>query len=193
MSEQEQVQVIGGIPLKPRKRASTAPTKKAAKKKKALTEKEQANEEASMEELAKISDVLDPDAANVVNIIGPDGDPLEVEIYKCKARQLGNVMRFLSHALSELNIENMKDAEDMMDKLNHPGRILSLLGNVVDEAMDVAATMSSIDAETMRELDVDDALGVVMGVWLVNQAFFLQRVMPMIQNLTGGGSPSTSD
>jgi hypothetical protein len=189
---EEQTHNVGGIPLKPRKRVSKS-TGKKKQKKAALTEKEQANEEASLEELASIAEMLDPDAPNCVTVTLPDGGPLEVDIYKCKARQLGSVMRFMAHALTEMKIENMKDAEDMVTQLNSPGRILALLGGVVDEAMEVAATMTSIDIETMHELDVDEALGVVMGVWIVNQAFFLQRVMPMISNLTGGATPSTSN
>lgn len=188
----EQVHTVGGVALKPRNKVDPKKPRKRKNRKLATPEEEQ-NEAQSMEELAKVSDAMDLDARHVVNITSADGSDVEVEIYKCKARQLGHVMRFLALAFKEMKIENMEDAEQMTVKLSNPGNILAVISGIVDEAMETACMLTSLDAETMAELEIDAMLAVIVGVWTVNQAFFLSRVMPQISQLISGGvDPDTS-
>ena len=176
----EQEQSFAGQKLRPRKRK--AKTEKAATPtKKDLEKIEQANEA-----LASVSEVLDPEVPSVITVTMPDGSEREVNIFKCKARQIGYVMKFLAGAFKAMGVDTFSDAAEMTAGLSNPAHLLNLLSGIMDDAIFTAAMLTDIEEKDFMELDLDDALAVVMGVWSVNQAFFLSRVLPIIQGMIGG-------
>lgn len=176
----EQTQTFAGQKLRPRKRKGKTEKPKVPTKKD-LEKIEQANEA-----LANVSEVLDPEIPSVITVTMPDGSEREVNIFKCKARQIGYVMKFLSGAFKMMGVDTFSDAAEMTAGLSNPAKLLNMLSGIMDDAIFTAAILTDLDQNDFMELDLDDALTVVLAVWAVNQAFFLSRILPLIQGMIAG-------
>lgn len=178
----EQEQTFAGQKLRSRKRKA-----KSSGKAKPPTKQDLENVTQAHEALADVSEVLDPEIPSVITVTMPDGSEREVNIFKCKARQIGYVMKFLATAFQAMGVDTFNDAADMTAGLNNPGTLLTLLSGIMDHAITTAAMLTDLDVKDFLELELDDALAIVVAVWSVNQAFFLARVLPVIQGMIGRG------
>lgn len=136
--------------------------------------------------LANVSELLDPDEPHTITVV-VEGEEVVVKIMKCKARQIGLVMRFLAQAFRVLGIDNFEEAESIGERLRDPQTALTILCDITDEAIATAAVMTDLDPEKFNDLELDDALALVLAVWTVNQAFFSTRVLPMISGIMARG------
>jgi hypothetical protein len=169
--------------LRPRKKRDKATIQKEAEAaaKKAATEVLEANEA-----LATVSKVLDPDEPFAIDVT-VNGEIVKAKVLKCKARQIGSVMRFLASAFNVLGITDFEEAAQAGERLKDPTTALRVVSEITDEAMQTAALMTDLPYEQFEELDLDDALALILAVWSLNQAFFLTRVLPMISDIMGRG------
>jgi len=181
--EPEKEQTFAGQKLRPRKRAKK--DKKSAVPTKAEMEKVSEANDA----LAKVSGVLDPEAPAVIRVTLPDGEELPVQIFKCKARQIGYVMKFLASAFKAMGASTFTDASEMAAGMQNPVTLLTMIADVLDDAIATACLLTDIDEETFKDLELDDAVAIILAVWMINQSFFLTRVLPMITGIMGRGEP----
>lgn len=180
MNEQvaEQEQTFSGQKLRPRKRKTS--------KAKPPTDKQLEKVQEANEALAGVSEVLNPEPPSVITVT-ISGEERDVQILKCKARQIGYVMKFLASAFKAMGANTFEDAASMAAGLNNPTNLLTLLSTLMDDALKTASMLTDLPFDDMLELELDDAVAVVLAVWSVNQAFFLSRVLPMIQGVIGRG------
>lgn len=162
--------------LRPRKR--TTPKKKPAP---------EAVAEESSEAIQEVAEMLAPDNPSVIEVHLDDGTTRTVQIRKCKARQIGYVMRFLANAFKTMGIKDFKEAKGVVERLKDPNNLLNILSDIMEDAIATAALLTDLESEEFHNLDLDDALAVMLAVWAVNQAFFSTRVLPMIQSIMARG------
>lgn len=143
--------------------------------------------EQSHEQLAEVSRILEPEDPHVIEVHLDDGTTREVQIRKCKARQIGHVMRFLASAFKVMGITDIAKAKDLAGKLQDPNLLLLMISEIMDDALATAALLTDLELDDFHNLDLDDAVAVTLAVWSVNQAFFLARVLPMIQSIMARG------
>jgi len=185
MSEQVAAeQTFDGQKLRPRKKKTD---KKTPKKR---TAQQSAVAAKSAEVLAEVSDVLDDEVPSVI-VVTIEDEEREVNIYKCKARQIGHVMKFLASAFKSMGANTFDDASEMAANMQNPSILLTMLGDLMDEAIITSCMLTDIDSETFKDLALDDALAVMLGVCMVNQSFFLARVLPMITGVMNRKAPDT--
>jgi hypothetical protein len=176
-------QTFAGTKLRPRK-------KKGERKKKVVVTPEEANKAAEANvALADISEVLDPETPAVINVTLPDGTTRDVQIFKCKARQIGYVMKFLASAFKSMGANTFSDATNLAANMQNPALLLGMISDVMDDAITTATRLTDIDEELFKDLELDDALAIILAVWTVNQNFFLARVLPLISGVIGQGEP----
>jgi len=108
-------------------------------------------------------------------------DGRKVEIRRCKVLQISRVLRLVSDFFSELKVKKIGDLPQI--DLQDPSVILQLFANYADQVFEVTALLTSLNEEEMQELEMDDAILVVREVWLLNQNFFLQKILPLVNDL----------
>ena len=121
------------------------------------------------------------DAVANVPVIVELGDGREVEIHRCKVLQISRVLRLVSDFFNDLKVTKVGDLPQI--DLQNPSIILQLFANYADQVFEVTSLLTSLDEKEMRELDMDDAILVVREVWLLNQNFFLEKILPLVQQL----------
>lgn len=109
------------------------------------------------------------------------GDGRDVEIRRCKVLQISRVLRLVSDFFNDLKVTKIGDLPQI--DLQNPAIILQLFANYADQVFEVTALLTSLEEDEMKELEMDDAILVVREVWLLNQNFFLQKILPMVQGL----------
>jgi hypothetical protein len=109
------------------------------------------------------------------------GDGREVEIRRCKVLQISRVLRLVSDFFNDLKVTKVGDLPQI--DLQNPSIILQLFANYADQVFEVTSLLTSLDEKEMRDLDMDDAILVVREVWLLNQNFFLEKILPLVQQL----------
>lgn len=166
------------------KQSDLRPRKRASKKEAPVPE---AVEAESNEALVEVSEVLAPETPSVIIVRMDDGSTLDVHVHKCKARQIGYVMRFLANAFKSMGIKDFKEAAGVVERLKDPNNLLNILSDIMEDAISTAAILTDLEEEQFQNLDLDDAVAVMLAVWTVNQAFFSARVLPMIQGIVARG------
>lgn len=152
----------------------------------AQMQQQPASEEDATEATIAAGDVI-ADVPRVVQLT----DGREVEIRRCKVLQISRVLRLVSDFFAELKVEKVGDLPKV--DLQNPAIILNLLANYTDQVFEVGAMLTSLDDKEMQDLDMDDAILVVREVWLLNQSFFLQRILPLVQGLLPVTPPAVED
>lgn len=107
---------------------------------------------------------------------------VEVEIYKCKVRQLTKVSTFLKVVLQELGINNI-ESQDLKIDLNDPNTYLVLFDNCRNATLELIVSLCSLDREELEDLELDMMIDLVKKIFEVNKSFFLNRVMPLLSEL----------
>jgi len=119
-------------------------------------------------------------------------DGRDVEIRRCKVLQISRVLRLVSDFFNELKVTKLGDLPAI--DLQNPALILQLFANYADQVFEVAAMLTSLDKKEMEELEMDDAILIVREVWLLNQNFFLLKILPLVQGLlTVSDTPAAGD
>jgi len=135
---------------------------------------------ASKEDVTEATIEAGDKIANEPRIVQVSGGR-DVEIHRCKVLQISRVLRLVSDFFAELKVERVGDLPKV--DLQNPAIILQLFANYADQVFEVAAMLTSLNEEEMQELEMDDAILVVREVWLLNQNFFLLKILPMVQTL----------
>lgn len=181
--------------FKPRKRASERASEDAAAKQARLDaakgednvpEVDETHPE-SAEQMAEVSELLTSRTPPVITVTLENGDTREVKILRCKARQIGYVIRFLASAFKTMGIKDFKKAEKVAEQLKDPQVAFTVLAEVMDDAIATTALLTDMGADDFHELEVDDALAIMLAVFAVNRAFFSTRVLPMVRDLLARG------
>lgn len=126
--------------------------------------------------IADTAEVLNDQITKVE--IGEGEDRRVVEILKCKVRQIGLVLTFLSQLFEKLGVNKLGQVASQ--DLENPTVLLNLVAESSDDVFAVATSLCSLEREEFDELDVDDALKVMLAIWEVNQSFFSERVLPLL-------------
>ena len=119
-------------------------------------------------------------------------DDTEVTVYRCKMRHLGGLLSFVALVFDELKIKSLSslNEETLKGILNDPTIILNLIAKCAGDVNPVAAQLCSLDLEKFKDLDVDDALLIIHAEWRLNQNFFFQRVLPMVNTILPTAVPA---
>ncbi len=168
------------------KQSDLKPRKRASKTKPAPPPPEEVVEQ-SHEQLAQVSEILAPEDPHTIEVHLDDGTTRQVQIRKCKARQIGHVMRFLASAFKVMGISDISKAKELAGTLQDPNLLLLMISEIMDDAIATAALLTDLELDDFHNLDLDDAVAVTLAVWAVNQAFFSERVLPMIQSIMARG------
>lgn len=107
-------------------------------------------------------------------------DGTKVEVYKCRAKNVGRVMDFIALVMSELHVESFESAPKEIDLLN-PDVILPLLTKVSSRIVYLSADLCDLEVETVEDLELDDMINLVTIQFEVNKDFFLKNVLPSVQ------------
>lgn len=140
----------------------------------------QSNEPATEEEATEATIAAGDVIANEPVVVQL-GDGRDVEIRRCKVLQISRVLRLVSDFFNDLKVTKVGDLPQI--DLQNPSIILQLFANYADQVFEVTALLTSLSEEEMKELDMDDAILVVREVWLLNQNFFLHKILPLVQGL----------
>jgi len=111
-----------------------------------------------------------------------------VSIYKCKVKQIGAILEFLTYLMDELGMSDMS-AQPKVD-IDNPTNIMKLIVNGADRIYPVASSLCSLSLEEFTDLELDDAMDIMTTEWEVNKGFFLQKILPML-NTTTPTSPTS--
>ncbi len=118
-------------------------------------------------------------------------DGTEVEIFKCKTRNIGSLLRLVSHLFAELEVDSTDKIPDL--KLSNPINLLQLIAKFSEQVFPVAAQLCSIqDEKEFDDLYIDDAVAIIVKEVEVNKPFFLNQVLPYLNGLMGDIGQDTS-
>ncbi|RLA05773.1 MAG: hypothetical protein DRQ47_00340, partial [Gammaproteobacteria bacterium] len=137
-----------------------------------------------LEETAKEADVL-----NGVQEVITLTDGQSVIIYKCKVKQIGVVLRFLAFLMKSIGMKDLNDQPSM--NLSNPAELMMLIADGSDKIYPVACSLCSLDIEQFEDLEIEDAMAIMLKEWDINKDFFLQKVMPMLGRQTAQKSPTS--
>ena len=143
--------------------------KRGARKSATKTEVDAAS---AMAEKAKVMTGVVEDAISLK-------DGTEVEIYKCKAKNIGRVMDFIAFIMTEMKIDSFGDMPTEID-LKDPNLILPLLTKAAARIIYLSADLCSLSKEEVEELELDDMIKLVTAQFEVNKDFFLKNVLPSV-------------
>lgn len=117
----------------------------------------------------------------------------KVEIRRCKVLQLSGVLRLVRDFFTDLKVEKVGDVPKI--DLQNPTVLLKLFTDYADQVFAVSSSLTSLSEDEMINLDMDDAILVVREVWVLNQNFFLQKILPMVGDLLlpAEGTPDPED
>jgi hypothetical protein len=107
-------------------------------------------------------------------------DGRTVQIMKCQVRNLGTIMDVIVYVFDELASDKDK-GKGILDLRSIPhAQILKLIANGSDKLFKAVASLTTMSIKELENLELDDAIDIVMAVWEVNQAFFLKAVLPKL-------------
>ena len=104
-------------------------------------------------------------------------DGTEVDIYKCRAKNVGRVMDFIAFVMKEMNIENFGEMPSDVD-FTDPKLLLPLLTKAASRIIYLSADLCSLNHEEVSDLELDDMIILVTRQFEVNKGFFLKNVLP---------------
>lgn len=114
-----------------------------------------------------------------------------VAINRVKVLQISRVLRLVSDFFKELKVEKVGDLP-LLD-LQNPAVILNLVANYTDQTFEVVVMLTDLTQEEVNELEMDDALLIAKEVWLLNQNFFLAKILPLVSGLLPRADPEVGD
>lgn len=134
-----------------------------------------------MDDIDKLAETAETVAGSTKHTVTlSNGDV--VEIYKCKTKHVGSVLRFVSSVFDELGIKKIGDTPNI--DINNPVLLLQLIAKSTDNVFNLASNLCSIQSEEeFAELDVDDAALIITEEFKLNKDFFLNRVLPMVTSV----------
>lgn len=141
-----------------------------------------ASEEEAAEATIEAGDAI-ANAPHVVEL----ADGRKVDVYRCKVMHISRVLRLVHDFFTELKVESTGDLPKI--DLTNPTLILQLFANYTVQVFEVATLLTSLSEDEMQNLEMDDAILIVREVWLLNQNFFLLKILP----LTAGLLPPAPD
>lgn len=113
-------------------------------------------------------------------------DGREIQIIKCQVKNLGKIMNLIIHIFEKVS----PDGDGKVDFTQIKQKdILKLIAESSDMVFESVASLTTMDIKELMDLELDDAVDVILKVWEVNQRFFLQAVLPRVGNLIGVESP----
>ena len=116
----------------------------------------------------------------------------EAKIYFCTLKQIPHLLKFARAVLGQVSAGGGIGAlVQSMEGDVQAGAIGSGLMSVVDlletnyeDMMTVIGLFTDLSADEFGNLALDEGVAVVAAIWGANKDFFIQRVLPVIQQLT---------
>ena len=106
-------------------------------------------------------------------------DGTEVEIFKCRAKNIGRVMDFIGFIMTEMKIEYFGNKPKEVDFMK-PEMVLPLLTKASSRLIYLSADLCDMKVEDVEDLELDDMITLVMKQFEVNKDFFLKSVLPRV-------------
>ena len=114
-------------------------------------------------------------------------DGREVAINKCKVKHLGTVLRLVSDVIDALGINDFKKAEEGAAKIDDPSFIMTLITEHIEQFARSVAMLTSLSDEEFEDLELDDAMLVVVAAYRVNESFLSSKVLPIVREKMARG------
>lgn len=102
----------------------------------------------------------------------------KVDIYKCKLKHFARVVTFVRDVFNALGITREEDA-NKLDFDDLP-TMLDVIAGQVESLTEVTSMMCSLPKDKVEELEMDDALAVMVAIVELNRDFFMNQVMKVI-------------
>ena len=115
----------------------------------------------------------------------------DVSINRVKVMQISRVLRLVSDFFNELKVEKMGDLPSL--DLKNPALILNLIAKYTDQVFEVVVMLTDLTEEEVKEMEMDDAILIAREVWLLNQNFFLAKILPLVKVLLPVMDPEDED
>lgn len=133
--------------------------------------------------VAQTMDTLTDDGSEVTEVKLTTG--IRVDIYRCKVKNLGALLEFVSFMFEQLGVTDLDKATGthLQEALGNPASILQLIAKSADKVHGIAIQLCSLEESEYMELDIDDMIAVIKAEWELNYSFFLNRVMPQAVTL----------
>ncbi|MCK5307027.1 MAG: hypothetical protein KAJ73_00310 [Zetaproteobacteria bacterium] len=131
------------------------------------------------------------EAASTVGVQIPTSitldDGREVAIHKCKVKHLGTVLLLVSDVINALGINDFQKAEAGAAKIEDPSFIMTLITEHIEQFARAVAMLTSLTDEEFEDLELDDAMVVVMAAYRVNESFLSSKVLPIVREKMARG------
>lgn len=105
-----------------------------------------------------------------------------VDVYKCKVKQLGKISALLRLVFEELGVKSVEDPEPSIN-LNDPKVYFVLFEKCEQATLDVISALCSLSKEQVEDLDIAEAIELLLCIFMLNKDFFLKRALPVIRSL----------
>jgi hypothetical protein len=133
---------------------------------------------AKAEDVEKIAETIDVAVGTTPPLFVELTDGTKVNIYKCKTKHTGMVLRLISNIMRELGFTSFAEVSFRLDD---PSYMAEILAHTSEEIFEVAIQLCDMSKEHFMELELDDTLKIVMAEFQLNKDFFSQRVLPIVQ------------
>lgn len=143
----------------------------------------------------------------VLNIIQGDGtgkvtlsNGMECIIRKCTVRSSGTVIWFIENVVDEIvsiiklrsqedaelknsGLEELSSAESITTLMTRGStkEFLKLISKHFDHTVKVLSSLTDMSEELFFDMELDDAVLVIRGIYEVNARFFTQKVLPQLK------------
>ena len=114
----------------------------------------------------------------------------DVVLTKCKVKHTGLVLQLIARIMDEFGIKSLGS---MPEVGNDAEFFLKLIANLSDEVFRVAAALTNLSYEEFEELDIDEAIEILVRLYEMNKDFFLQKVLPKIQSVLPDQNQKTNN
>lgn len=105
-----------------------------------------------------------------------------VEVYKCKVRQLPQISKLIGILVKELGVESISSSEVTLN-LDDPSVYFTLFDKCEEAVLEVISSLCSLDKDQIEELDLAEAIELILCIVKLNRDFFLNRALPLIKRL----------
>lgn len=103
-----------------------------------------------------------------------------VSIRKCKVKDTSSALRLMKVLFDTVGIKRLSDVATL--DLENIDTILQLIANAQEPLFAIAADLSGMTEAEFDELEIDDAIRIILKAFEVNKRFFLDRVLPLVQS-----------
>jgi len=104
----------------------------------------------------------------------------EVEIYKCKTKNIGMILQLVSKVLHDLGVKDTSGTVAV--DLNDPSVIMKTMASSSANVLEAMGELCSMPLEEINELEIDDTLKILIQIIEVNKDFFLRNVLPLVRS-----------